>query len=352
MAVQVFVGTRKGAFLFRSDDTRAEWDIEGPIFKGWEVTACHRLVDGTYLAATTSYVYGAALHRSHDLRLWEPIPHGPAYAAESGRKLKQIWTLGSGHGRVLAGVDEAGLFSSEDGGHSWSEVSGLNDHATRPSWQPGAGGLCAHSLLFDPRNPARLWCGISAVGVFRSEDAGATWKPRNDGVPVIIEDEKHKEIGFCVHALALDPDDPERIYRQDHKGMYRSSDGGDHWEPNDDGLPSAFGFPIALHPRTGSLFAVPLESDEYRMPADGALRVYRSVDRGDTWHASGAGLVQQSWYGGVLRGALAVDDLTPGGVYVGTTSGEVFLSSDDGDTWRRMPCTLPRVMHVSAYSTQ
>lgn len=348
--VTVLVGTLKGAFVFRSAAQRSNWTIDGPLFKGWRVTAAERLPDGTFLAATASDVYGPALHRSRDLREWSQIEHGPTWPHGSSRKLNQIWRLAAGHGRVLAGVDEAGLFFSEDGGDSWVPVEGLNEHETRSAWFPGAGGLCAHAILFDPAHPHRIWCGISAVGVFRSDDGGATWHPKNRGVRVIIADQVQKEIGHCVHGLAQDPLDANTIYRQDHAGMYVTRNGGDTWESAENGLSSGFGFPIAIDRSSGRLYAVPLEADEFRIPPGGALRVFRSGDRGASWEPLTSGLPQSHAYMGVLRGALETDSLDPCGVYFGTTSGTVHFSADGGDSWRTMPCVLPRVLSVSVFA--
>ncbi len=349
MNLTVLVGTLKGAFVFRSTAARGAWTIEGPLFKGWKVTAAERLPDGTFLAATASDVYGPALHRSRDLREWTQIERGPAWPEGGTRKLNQIWRLAAGHGRVFAGVDEAGLFVSEDGGDSWDPVEGLNEHETRSAWFPGAGGLCAHAILFDPEDEDRIWCGISAVGVFRSDDGGITWQPKNSGVRLIIEDQARKDIGFCVHGLAQHPGDARTIYRQDHAGMYLSRNGGDTWELAEHGLPSGFGFPIAVDRTSGRIFAIPLEADEFRMPPGGSLRVFRSADGGGSWQPLSSGLPQSHVYAGVLRGALATDSLDPCGVYFGTTSGTLHFSADGGDSWRTQPCVLPRVLCVSAF---
>lgn len=349
MGVVVLVGTAKGGFLFRSDDSRQSWSISGPFFKGWKVTTAGRASDGQYIAGTASQVYGAAIHKSADLEEWRQVEKGPVYAEESGRKLNQIWKLVSAAGVDYAGVDEAGLFRSADGGETWEPVSALNDHHTRGSWFPGAGGLCAHSILADPTNDQRLWCGISAVGVFRTDDGGATWNEKNEGVPVIIEDKEHKGIGFCVHGLVPDPENPDRIYRQDHMGMYRSSNGGDSWEKIENGLPSRFGFPIAMGRETKTLYAFPLESDEYRIPTDGKFRVFRSRDEGESWEPLTNGLPQENAYQGVLRGAMDTDDLDPCGVYVGSTSGTVHFSNDGGDSWQTLPCTFPRILTVRVF---
>ena len=271
MAIQVIVGTQKGGFVLRSDRGRAAWSIDGPLFKGWKVTASVRDASGRYVIATASDVYGAALHVSDDLAEWRQIERGPTWGeAASGdngeRKLNQIWTLVEGGGRLYAGVDVAGMFVSEDRGETWAPVEGLNEHATRPSWYPGAGGLCAHAILVDPRDPRRIWCGISAVGVFRSDDGGTTWHLKNEGIPVLIEDKKHKDIGRCVHGLVADPDDADLIYRREHNGMFRTRDGGESWERIENGLASWFGFPIAMDPRSRALFVVPLESDDLPGP--------------------------------------------------------------------------------------
>ncbi len=350
MSVTVVAGTDKGGFLIRSDNNRRDWRIEGPIFKGWKVTAVGRNGEGDYLAGTGSFVYGAAIQRSRDLKEWRQVERGPAYDKDSGRKLNQIWRIAGHHGVCYAGVDEAGLFRSRDGGETWEPLHGLNDHPTRRSWQPGNGGLCCHAILLDPKNPKRLWCGISAVGVFRSDDGGQTWHPKNKGVRVILEDKDHPDIGYCVHGLAQDPKNPDVIYRQDHVGMYRSRDGGDTWEVNENGLGSSFGFPIAIDKRTRTLFAIPLESDEYRLPREGKLRVFRSTDGGDSWQASAKGLPQEHAYAGVLRGALATDEQDPAGVYFGTTAGDVYVSNDLGESWRALPCRLPRIHCIAAFS--
>jgi photosystem II stability/assembly factor-like uncharacterized protein len=346
--VTILIGTDRGAFVLRSDAQRRKWAIEGPLFKGWKVTAAERDPGGTWLLGTTSMVYGCAIQRSRDLRDWQQVEKGPAYSEDSGRKLEQIWKLCCADGVYYAGVAQAGLFKSTDGGGTWAAVTGLNDHPTRSAWMPGAGGLCTHSILVDPGNPARLWAGISAVGVFRSEDGGRSWQAKNMGVPVILEDKNHPDIGYCVHAIVLDPADSRRIYRQDHRGMFRSSDGGDRWERIENGLSSGYGFPLVIDRRTRTLFAFPLESDEYRLPQGGRFRVYRSRNQGDSWEALSAGLPQEDAYDSVMRNAMATDHLDPCGVYLGSTSGSVYVSSNAGDNWQRLPCTLPRVHCVTA----
>ena len=373
MSTTLIVGTEKGAFICRSKD-RAKWTVEGPLFKGWKVTASARTPSGRYLVATASQIYGAALHASKDLKEWKQIEKGPAYPEATDKsqptpgvavgagfepKMNQLWTLVASGKRLYAGADTAGLFTSDDDGQSWQPVPSLNDHPTRPNWFPGAGGLCLHSILVDK---SRIWIGISAVGVWRSDDGGKTWTPKNKGVRHVIEDPNFKEIGFCVHGLAADPKDPGTIYRQDHAGFYVTRNGGDTWEAAEQGLPpgsvgmpgnklrASFGFPVAVDPHTRNIFIFPLESDEYRMPLDGMFRVYRSRDGGRKWEGLGEGLPTVPTYSGVLRGAMAVDGLKPCGVYIGSTAGQVFSSADGGDTWHPLPCTLPRVLHVAAYT--
>lgn len=351
MGVVGIVGTAKGGFVMRSDAGRERWELEGPLFKGWKVTAAARDERGRTFLATASDVYGAAIHASDDLETWRQIEHGPAWPKGGERKLNQIWTLRAAPGgRWFAGVDEAGLFVSEDGGEHWEPVEGLNEHPTRPKWFPGAGGLCAHALLVDPRDHDRIWCGISAVGVFRSDDGGRTWTPKNEGIPAPIEDETHKDIGRCVHGMVADPDDADTIYRREHVGMFRSHDGGEHWERVESGLPSWFGFPITMHRASKTLYVVPLESDEYRMPVEGRLAVYRSRDGGDSWEALGEGLPQSHAWTGVLRGALDCDQLDPCGLAFGTTGGRLYCSRDGGDSWSALPCELPRILHVSTWA--
>ena len=248
MGVVAIIGTDKAAFLLRSGKDRRAWKIESPLFKGWKVTATARDESGRYFVATASDVYGPAIHVSEDLQKWRQIEKGPAWPEDRQRKLKQIWTLVSAPGRLYAGVDEAGLFVSEDGGEHWRGLDGLNEHSTRSKWFPGAGGLCAHAVLIDPRQPQRLWCGISAVGVFRSEDGGQTWHLKNEGIPPVIEDKGHEMLGRCVHGLVADPDDADTIYRREHVGMFRSRDGGESWQRIENGLASWFGTALERAP--------------------------------------------------------------------------------------------------------
>ncbi|MBK8915296.1 MAG: exo-alpha-sialidase [Phycisphaerales bacterium] len=348
MSVQLLIGTDKGAFLCRSDSARRNWKIEGPHYKGWKVTAAERTADGGWLLGTASYVYGAAIHAGRDVANLKQVGGTPRYEESLKRPLTEIWRIVAARdGACYAGVMEAGLFRSSDGGERWSPVDGLNEHPSRAKWQPGNGGLCAHSILADPKNSRRIWCGISAVGVWRSDDGGDRWRACNAGVPAALEDKDFPEIGFCVHALQADPAAPERIWRQDHLGMFRSTDAGASWERIENGLPSRFGFPLGRSRSDGTLYAVPLESDEYRFPKDGRLSVCRSRNDGQSWEAADRGL-PQTCYANVLRGAMDTDGLNPCGVYFGTTAGDVFASPDGGDSWTALPARLPRVLCVRA----
>lgn len=365
MSVVVVVGTRKGAAVYRSDD-RLDWEMDGLLFKGWKVTAVTRDETGRWYLGLASENYATVIATSDDLVDWEQVESGPNYDGSlpgnpmhnqlvglpgETRHLDQIWKLHAAHGAVYAGVSEAGLFRSTDRGQSWEPIARLNDHADRASWTPGFGGLCAHTILTDPGDADRIWCGISAVGAFRSDDGGGSWRPCNDGV---LSGE-----GFCVHSMVQSPDDPDTIFRQDHLGVYRSRDAGDSWERIEDGLPEghaqqghvvSFGFPIVADPHTGAVYVVPMEGDDYRVPHGGALRVYRTTDGGDSWHALYDGLPQQGAFTNVLRGAIAVDGMDPGGIYFGTTSGEVYASADRGESWQRLPGSLPRVLCVGAFA--
>jgi photosystem II stability/assembly factor-like uncharacterized protein len=349
VAVVIGIGTVKGAWIARSADRRA-WAISGPYLRGWEVTAFGRAPGGDHLLATGSNWYGAAIHRSSDLDDWEQVVAGPSYPSNTGRTLERIWTFATARDRVFAGVADAGLFSSDDDGVAWQPVDGLNDHPTRPGWQPGLGGLALHRILIDPTDPSHMWVAISAVGVLATGDGGATWELRNRGVQITAPGDA-ADIGYCVHCIVHDPSAPDRLWRQDHRGIYRSRNGGRDWERIEDGIPgSGFGFPIVRDSRTGRLLVIPLESDEYRMPVDGRLGVYVSNDGGDSWTESSDGLRNEAMYVGVLRGAMDADGLAIGGVYFGTTGGEVWWSADTGATWSRLPMTFPRIAAVKVLS--
>lgn len=354
MKVTVLVGTRKGAFFLHSDGARESWQLEGPVFKGWKVTAAARGPQGDVVLSTASDVYGCAIHRGHrggadaPWSEWHQVGSGPKYTEDSGFKLESVWRIVTAGDRLVAGVSEAGLFESRDGGESWSLMEGLSALESRKRWYPGAGGLCAHALLVDPARSERMWVGISAVGVFRTEDAGASWTPCNRGVPIVIEDRKVEDIGCCVHGLALDPQAPDRLFRQDHRGVFRSEDAGDTWVRAEEGLPSTFGFPMFREPRSGALFVIPLESDEYRVPKEGRLQVFRSLDDGVSWQPAGEPLGGTNW-NSVLRSGMTSDGMESSGLYVGTTGGEVYTSTDGGDRWTKICGGLPRILCVETF---
>lgn len=335
---RIAVGTEKGAYVL--DDSGGSWEVDGPMFPGWKVSAFGRAPDGTHLAAVGSNWFGVGVHRSSDFQNWEQTESPPAWPEGAERKMEQIWTFHTDGDRIWAGVAHAGLFTSDDGGITWSAIEGLNEHRTRDEWQPGFGGLCAHRVMTDGDTQ---WVSISAVGVFRSDDGGSTWAPKNDGVDAVglPEDSERPEVGYCVHCVAHDPDDRSRIWRQDHSGVYRTLDGGDKWERIEDGLPANFGFVMWRDAASRRLFTIPLEADANRVPVDGALRVYRSDDDGDSWQASGTGWSDSPQFTGVLRGAFAGDN--EGMFCFGTTGGKLWLTRDNGDSWAELEAAFPRI---------
>ncbi len=345
MATTLALGTDKGLFLAQRDGV--EWSWTEPQFLGWRVTALGRSAAGTYLAGTASGWFGPAVQRSPDLDEWEQVTPGPRFDDGDEAELEQIWTFHQVGDSLYAGVAHAGLFRSGDDGQSWSQVTGLRAHPSTARWEPGAGGLCAHSMLHDPADPTRLWVGVSAVGVFHSTDGGDNWELANDGVRITGTPDDTYDIGYCVHALVADPDDADVIYRQDHQGLYRTGDGARTWQLANDGVPSRFGFPLVMDRSTRHLFAVPQQSDEHRVPVDGRLRVYRSTDGAATWSDASSGLPEAAGYAGVLRGAMATDH--DGTVAFGTTAGAVFVSDDSGDRWQQLPVTLPRVFCTAVF---
>ncbi|MDO8542255.1 MAG: hypothetical protein Q7S40_17585 [Opitutaceae bacterium] len=354
--ILLLIGTVKGVFIYRSDETRADWTLTGPHLGGWEIfSLCGDSRNHRIIAGTDHFMHGATLRTSRDDgATWEPVARDPAFPKDSSFKLNHIWQIVPGHssepGTWYAGVDDAALFVSRDEGQTWSELDGLTRHPTRPRWTPGFGGLCLHSILVDPSNPRRLWVGISSVGVFRSDDGGETWKLCNEGLhnvaPGFITD---TDMGRCVHKMVVDPQRLGVLYIQYHGGVFKSEDGADTWTRISAGLPHDFGFPMALTAR-GDLFVVPLLSDENRVVPDGALKVWRSRDQGRTWRAMTSGLPQESHFVGVLRDAMASDPFSPAGVYLGTTMGEVFASNDDGETWRQLPGQLPRITTLKTWA--
>ncbi len=352
--VLVMVGTRKGAFFLWSDEARREWRVEGPLIKGWEVgnLALDRRGEEAIYAAVGHFVYGPTIQVSRDRgRTWTQIEHGPLYGEEAGSKLNRIWTIVPGHPSepqvLYAGVDEAGLFVSRDGGVSWREIESLSRHPTRSEWSPGAGGMCCHTVLIDPEDKDRMWVGISAVGVFRTEDGGVTWEVKNEGLPIAVDSKEFDNVGSCVHRIVLAPDQSGVLYQQNHMGVFRSTDGADSWQAIQSGLPSEFGFPMVMHPADSkTLYVVPLESSEYRFFLGGKPAVYRTRDGGESWQGSSTGLPAGDTYTGVLRHSMAADGLEDCGIYFGTSGGQVFYSRDAGEAWQAIPVQLPRIQSV------
>jgi len=362
--VRVLVGTRKGAFILTSDEARNNWDISDPVFAGWEMYHLKGSpVDPNRLyASQTSDWFGQTMQRSDDGgKTWEPIGNEFAYDGVAGThqwydgtphpwEFARVWHLEpclTDRDTVYAGVEDAALFKSVDAGQTWRELSGLRMHSTGNSWQPGAGGMCLHSIVLDKDNPDRMFVAISAAGAFRSDDGGASWKPINQGLHSEYIPDATAEVGHCVHNIAMHPTRPNTLFMQKHWDVLRTDDAGEMWHEVSGNLPSDFGFPIEVHahePET--IYVVPIKSDTEHFPPDGKLRVYRSRSGGNEWEALTNGLPQSDCYVNVLRDAMAVDSLASCGVYFGTTGGQVYASSDAGDTWAPIVRDLPAVLSV------
>jgi hypothetical protein len=347
--VLILVGTKKGAFIFESDAARRAWQLRGPFCEAWPIN--HVIADqesATIYGGGGNEWFGPAVWKSTDLgATWNHSSGGLAYAAGE-TPIKSVWSLAPAGRRLYAGVEPAGLFQSDDDGATWEHVAGLRNHRSRPHWQPGGGGLILHSLVPHPTDPRQLWVGISAAGVFHTADGGETWEPRNRGTRNDYMPDKYPEYGQCVHSLVMAPGMPDRLYQQNHCGMYRSEDGGRQWDSIEAGLPSTFGFPAAAHPRDpATLFLLPLNGDTAgRYVPDGKTAVWRTRDAGVTWQALREGLPQHNAFFGVLRQAMATDRLAPAGVYFGTGSGSLFASADEGERWTCVAQHLPTILSV------
>jgi photosystem II stability/assembly factor-like uncharacterized protein len=383
--VRVLVGTRKGAFVLTADGKREKWDVSGPHFAGWEIYH----VKGSPADPNRLYVsqssgwFGQIIQRSDDGgKTWhqpgtppgEPLPQWPAKAsnkfvydtsAETGKPLtthqfydgtqhpwefKRVWHLEPSlkdPNTVYAGVEDAAIFESTDGGESWKELPGLRGHGTGPNWQPGAGGMCLHTIILDPSNPQRMFIAISAAGAFRTDDGGKTWKPINRGLRSQFMPDQDAEVGHCVHHIAMNPNRPGVLFMQKHWDVMRSDDAGDNWKEVSGNLPTDFGFAIDVHahePET--IYVVPIKSDGEHFVPDGKLRVFRSRTGGNEWEPLTKGLPQKDCYVNVLRDAMAVDSLDKCGVYFGTSGGQVYVSADAGDSWNPIVRDLPAVLSV------
>ena len=386
--VRVLVGTRKGAFILTSDGKRKKWDVSGPHFAGWEIyhlKGSPSDPDRLYASQSSGW-FGQIIQRSSDGgKTWEQpgtapgeskatpegMPKGESNkfvydtSAKTGKPLtthmwydstqhpwefKRVWHLEpslTDPDTCYAGVEDAALFKTSDGGKTWKELAGLRGHGTGPKWQPGAGGLCLHTILLDSKNPKRIYIAISAAGAFRTDDGGKTWKPINQGLHSQYIPDPHAEIGHCVHHIAMHPSRPDVLFMQKHWDVMRSDDAGDSWREISGALPSDFGFAIDVHahePET--LYVVPIKSDSEHYPPEGKLRVYRSRSGGHEWEPLTKGLPQQDCYVNVLRDAMAVDTLDKCGVYFGTTGGQVYASTDAGDNWTAIVRDLPAVQSV------
>jgi len=356
--VVLLVGTMKGAFLLRSNSARERWEVGGPHFPGHSVYAM--AYDGRagrrrLWAGTGSMHWGAVLRTSDDFgRTWtNPEAANVRFPTETGVSLKQIWKIRPGRSQepetLYCGVEPAALFESRDGGETWNLNQGLHDHPHRALWQPGGGGLCLHTVMPDPANRERLTVAISTGGVYRSDDGGRSWQPRNQGVRAEFMPDKYPEFGQCVHKIVLHPSNPQRLFLQNHWGLYRSDNGGDSWQDIARGVPSDFGFCMVMHPHDPeTVYIVPIESDEFRCTPEGKLRVYRTRDAGGSWEALTRGLPQKDALETVLRDAMSVDHLNPAGVYFGTRSGQVWGSPDGGASWNQILGGLPPVVSVEA----
>ncbi|NPV76443.1 MAG: exo-alpha-sialidase [Anaerolineae bacterium] len=365
-SIRVLVGTRKGAFILSSDVNRQRWEINGPHFAGWEIYHLKGspLDPNRLYASQSNGWFGQVIQRSDDGgTTWQPVGNQFVYEGVPGThqwydgtqhpwEFTRVWVLEpslTDPERVYAGVEDAALFRSDDGGQTWQELSGLRN-ARGNLWQPGAGGMCLHTILQDPNDPDRLFTAISAAGAFRSDDGGQSWRPVNRGLQSNYElPDANAEVGHCVHNIAMHPAHPETLFMQKHWDVMRSDDAGESWREVSGNLPSDFGFPIAVHahePET--IYVVPIKSDSEHYPPEGKLRVYRSRKGGNEWEALTNGLPQENCYVNVLRSALAVDSLDPCGVYFGTTGGQVYASADSGDHWAPIVRDLPPVLSVEA----
>jgi photosystem II stability/assembly factor-like uncharacterized protein len=362
--VRVLAGTRKGAFILESDGKRARWNVSGPHFAGWEIYHVKGSpVDPNrlYLSQSSGW-FGQLIQRSNDAgKTWETVGNKFVYEGPTGThqwydgtphpwEFKRVWHLEpslTDPDAVYAGVEDAAIFHSADGAKTWQELPGLRGHGTGPRWQPGAGGMCLHTIVQDASNPGRIYVAISAAGAFRTDDGGKNWKPINKGLFSEIMPEPRAEVGHCVHRIALHPSRPGTLFMQKHWDVMRTDNAGELWQEVSGNLPTDFGFVIDVHahePET--IYVVPIKSDSEHFPPDGKLRVYRSRTGGNEWEPLTTGLPQSDCYVNVLRDAMAVDSLDKCGLYFGTTGGQVYASADAGDSWAPIVRDLPAVLSV------
>jgi photosystem II stability/assembly factor-like uncharacterized protein len=362
--VRVLVGTRKGAFVLTSDGKRERWDVSGPHFGGWEIYHLKGSPadPNRIYASQSSGWFGQIIQRSSDGgKTWEALDNKFVYDGVPGThqwydgtphpwEFKRVWHLEpspTGPDTVFAGVEDAALFRTTDGGRSWHELPGLRNHGTGSAWQPGAGGLCLHTIVLDPQNQQRMFVAISAAGAFRTDDGGASWRAINRGLRSEGIPDPDAEVGHCVHRIAMHRSRPNVLFMQKHWDVMRTDNAGESWQEVSGNLPTDFGFAIDVHahePET--IYVVPITSDSLHYPPDGKLRVYRSRTGGNEWEALTNGLPQRDCYVNVLRDGMAVDSLDRCGVYFGTTGGQVYSSADGGDNWKAIVHDLPPVLSV------
>ncbi|UJW34719.1 exo-alpha-sialidase [Saccharothrix sp. AJ9571] len=356
MEALLAIGTRKGLWLARSSNSRADWTVTGPHLPMTDIYALAidtRAGSPRLLAGVMSQHWGPGVATSDDLgATWQEPEQAPiAFPEDTGAALERVWQLTPAPEPdvVYAGVEPSALFRSADGGKSFELVRGLWDHPHRPQWTPGFGGMAIHTVLPHPTEPRRLTVAMSTGGVYDTTDGGQTWAPANQGIHVKFLPEEYPEFGQCVHKVARHPAHPDRLFAQNHHGVYRSEDHAKSWQSIADGLPSDFGFAMVVHPHKPEvIYNFPLQADEHRFPPDGRCRVYRSEDGGDHWTELSGGLPDSGFYSAVLRDAMCVDDADPAGVYFGSRSGEVWASADEGDNWQRVVEHLPDVLCVRA----
>ncbi len=362
--VRLLVGTRKGAFVITSDGGRKTWKVEGPHFAGWEIYH----VKGSpanpnrLYASQSSGWFGQVLQRSNDGgNTWEAAGNDFHYEGTPGThtwydgsphpwEFKRVWHIEpslTDPDMIYAGVEDAALFASQDGGTTWAEMPGLRTHETAPGWAPGAGGLCLHTIVIDPKNPDRMFIAISSAGVFRSDDAGKSWRPTNRGLRSNTMPDEDAEVGHCVHRIAMHPSRPNTLFMQKHWDVMRTDDGAESWREISGNLPTDFGFVIDVNSNEpDTIYVIPITSDSHHFVSEGKLRVYRSKTGGDDWEALTNGLPQKDCYVNVLRDAMTVDELDPCGVYFGTSGGQVYASANGGDSWDAIVRDLPPVLSV------
>jgi photosystem II stability/assembly factor-like uncharacterized protein len=348
----LLVGTRKGAFVLESDGGRRDWQVRGPFCESWPVYhLIHDPTSGSLYAAAASEWHGSAVWRSADLgETWSLSSEGLSYDEDGGRKLSKVSTLAAKDGRVLVGVEAPGIFESRDGGESWSLLSTLAGQPMSDKWDDPAnqppGHLGISALMFDDEDPARFWAIVQGIGLFETTDDAKTWTPRNRGLRADWPRE-HEEVGFCVHKVVRSRVDGGRMFQQNHVGMHRSDDTGQSWVEITEGLPTEFGFAAATHPHDkDTFFVVPLDPGHGRTMPEGHAAVWRTRDAGSSWQRLDQGLPQQDAYVGVLREAMAIDSLDDPGLYFGTSTGQVFASTDDGESWSEIASYLPPISSV------